>query len=48
MIKDIKRLQKKYENISKHSEYVNIAEVLSDLYHLLCGARLKRISKDER
>ena len=48
MIKEIKRLSKKYQAIAKHSEYVSVAEILCDLYRLTLHARLMRIPKDER
>lgn len=48
MITEIKRLEAKYQSIAKHSEYVNVSEILTDLYRLLMEARLKRIPKDQR
>ncbi len=48
MIKEIQRLRNKYRAISKHSEYVNVSEVLCDLYRLENEARLKRIPKKDR
>ena len=48
MIKEIKALQKKYQIIAKHSEYVGVYNLLNDLYHLEQDARLKRIPKSKR
>lgn len=48
MIKEIKILMDKYNKISKHSEYVNVSEISTDLYRLILHARLMRIPKDER
>lgn len=48
MITEIKRLEAKYQAIAKHSEYVNVAEILLDLYRLQMEARLKRIPKNQR
>lgn len=49
MIKEIRAVQKKYEQLQKQNvEYANIAEVVNDLYRLVRDARLKRIPKNER
>lgn len=48
MIREIKALEKKYRIISKHSEYVNVSEVLCDLHRLEQDARIKRIPKKDR
>ncbi len=48
MIREIKRLSKKYQAIAKHSEYVNVSEIMCDLYRLTMHARLMRIPKDKR
>ena len=48
MIKEIRKIRDKYNKIAKHSEYINIAEILRDLYRLEQDARLKRIPKDQR
>lgn len=45
MIKEIQRIRNKYRAIAKHSEYVNINEILCDLYHLEQETRIKRIPK---
>ncbi len=48
MITEIKKLESKYRAIAKHSEYVNVAEILCDLHRLEQDARIKRIPKDQR
>ena len=48
MIKEIKKVQDKYQKMMKTSEYVAIGQVVNDLYQLVTEARLKRIPKDER
>ncbi|KKN55768.1 hypothetical protein LCGC14_0579170 [marine sediment metagenome] len=48
MITEIKKLESKYREISKYSEYVNVAEVLCDLHRLEQDARIKRIPKNQR
>lgn len=48
MITEIKKLEKKYQRIAKHSDYVSVGDVLNDLYRLKQEIRLKRISKDLR
>ena len=45
MIKVIRRYAEKYRKISKHSEYVNVTEVMNDFYRLEQEARLKGIPK---
>ena len=48
MLKEIKRVLEKYQQIAMQSEYVNIAEVTSDLYMLIKECRIKRLPKSER
>jgi len=48
MIKAIKRMLQKYNDLSKKAEYVNIAQVKNDLYELLMESRLLRIPKKNR
>ena len=48
MIKELKAALKKYEEMSRNSEYVSIAQVKNDLFRLMMEARLKRIPKSER
>lgn len=48
MIKIIKQIKKKYQNIGKNSEYVPVGQVINDLHYLEREARLKRIPKSER
>ena len=48
MIREIKTLCAKYQEMQNKSEYVSIGQVVNDLYRLLGDARLKRIPKDER
>ena len=48
MIKEIKLLRKKYNEILKKSEYISIQEVITDLYRLEMEARIKRIPKNKR
>ena len=48
MIKDIKRVKKKYEQMRKTAEYVDIGQVIGDLHQLIMECRLRRIPKSER
>lgn len=48
MIKAIRKLRDKYRKIAKHSEYVAVGDILSDLYHLEQDFRIMRIPKSER
>lgn len=48
MIKIIRELQDKYRKIAKHSEYVNVQEILVDLHRLEQNIRLMRIPKSKR
>ena len=48
MIKEIKKVQDKYQKMMKTSEYVAIGQVVNDLYELIMEAKIKRIPKNER
>lgn len=49
MIKEIKQLQKKYDDMLKQNlEYVSVGQIVNDLYQLARDCRLKRIPKKER
>jgi hypothetical protein len=48
MIKELKAVKKKYEQLQRTSEYVDIGQVVNDLYYLIQDQRLKRIPRDER
>ena len=48
MIKELKVMQKKYQEMSKGSEYVSLGQVVNDLHYLIVEARLKRLPKNER
>jgi hypothetical protein len=48
MIKDIREVKEKYDALRRNAEYVDIGQVINDLYQLMQTARLKRIPKKER
>lgn len=48
MIKEIKKVQDKYQQMMKTSEYVSIGQVVNDLYQLIQEARIKRIPKNKQ
>jgi len=48
MITELKKILKKYSDLSGHTDYVSTHEVKEDIYQLIRDARLKRIPKDER
>ena len=48
MIKELKKMSKKYQDMAKQSEYVSIGQVINDLYQLIGDARIKRLPKKER
>lgn len=49
MIKEIKHLIKKYQDIAKNgAEIVYITEIMNDLYQLIGQARIKRLPKKDR
>jgi len=48
MIKELKKYMKKYQDMRRKSEYVDIGQVVQDFYTLIGEARIKRLPKNER
>ena len=44
----LKTLLKKYQEMSKHSDYISISEVTSDLYQAIKELRIMRVPKKDR
>ncbi len=48
MITELKKILKKYDDLSGRTDYVSTHEVKEDIYQLIREARIKRIPKNER
>jgi hypothetical protein len=48
MVKDIVRLKEKYQALRKTAEYVDIGQVVNDLYYLIQTIQIKCSRKGDR
>ena len=48
MLKELKKILKKYQQIAKYSQYVNVEGVINDYSCLIRECQIKRLPKNER